>query len=143
MPSFITAHLWKIATGGAAVFALVLGVFLLSSYSENRGLSQQRDAFAEKINNPKTGYIAQLAQARTNVEQLKTVVETQNAAIDRLSAEGAARLAASERRLAAAQAETRVLERKVAVFMSTKPQGVTLDERVRDVDSRAMKEFLP
>lgn len=140
---FITGHLWKIATGAAGVLALVLTALLMSSYFENRDLTHQRSVLSASINDPKVGYIAQLAQSRTNVEQLKKEVEVQNVAYDKLSAESAARLADAQRRLAVAQAETKVLEKKLAGFLATGPQGATLDARVRDIDERAMKEFLP
>lgn len=143
MTDFFTGKLWKIATGAAAVVALLLGILLTTSYMQNRDLTRQRDGLSVAINDPATGYIAQLAQARTNVETLKVAVEQQNAAYDKLSVESQAALRLAQARLAAAQAETRALERKVASFLATKPQGATLEDRVRDIDDRAMKEFLP
>lgn len=141
--SLLTGQIWKIATGGAAVVALLLSALLLSSYFQNRDLSRQRAALAASINNPQTGYIAQLAQARTNVETLKVEVQRQNVAYDKLSAESQAALAAAQARMAKAQVETRAMERKLAGFLATAPQGATLEDRVRDIDERAMKEFLP
>lgn len=143
MTNPFTGQLWKLATGAAAVALLVLGFMLTTSYLQNRDLSKQRDVLSARINDPATGYIAKLAQARTNVETLKVEVERQNAAYDKLSVESQAALKAAQARLAAAQAETRALERKVAGFLATAPKGATLDERVRDIDERAMKEFLP
>lgn len=140
---FLSGQLWKIATGGAAVVALILSALLMWSYFENRDITKQRDVLSAQINDPTNGYIAQLAQSRTNVETLKVEVERQNAAYDKLSAESTARLANARAALAKAQAETRALERKVAGFLATKPQGATLEDRVRDIDDRAMKEFLP
>lgn len=142
LPSFLTGQCWKYATGAAAVVALILSSLLLASYFQNRGLETEKEKLAQLINDPKTGYIAQLAQARTNVAQLQRAVETQNAAIERLSAEGKARLAESERRLAAAQAQTKQMEKKLAGFLATKPQGDTLEDRIQDIDARAMKEFV-
>lgn len=139
----LSGQVWRIATGAAAVIALAMMALLMSSYFTNRELTQQRDVLANRINDPKSGYVAQLAQARTNVEQLKVAVAVQNAAYDKLSAESAARLAESKRQLAAAQAETKVIERKLAGFLATKPQGSTLEERVRDIDRRALTEFVP
>jgi len=143
LPSFLTGRLWKVATAGAAVIAAVLMVMLGVSYMQNRDLTAQRQALSSAINDPVTGYVAQLAQARTNVKTLEVRVAQQNEAIDKLSAESAARLATSRRELAAAQAQTRTMERKLAGFLATKPQGATLEARVRDIDDRAMKEFLP
>jgi DNA anti-recombination protein RmuC len=140
---FLSGHIWKIATGGAAALALLLCALLMSSYFENRDLSKQRNTLAAQINDPQTGYIAQLAQARTNVETLKVEVDKQNKALDKMSAESNARLAAARTALAKAQAETKALEKRLAGFLATKPQGATLEARVRDIDARAMKEFLP
>lgn len=142
MLNIFTGQLWKWATGGAAVVALILCGLLMTSYFENQSLTKQRNALAQQINDPKTGYIAQLSQARTNVAQLRQTIAVQNREIDRLSAESRARLAEAERRLAAAQAATRRMERQLAQFLATGPQGATLEERIRDIDERAMKEFV-
>ncbi len=139
---FITAPLWKILTGGAAVLAVVLAGLLFSSYLTNRDLSAQRTVLSQRINDPKTGYIAQLAQSRTNVEQLKASIAQQNIAYDKLSKDSADRLAATKLALAQAQRETAVMQRKLDGFLSTKPQGVTLEDRVRDIDHRALQEFI-
>lgn len=141
--SFLSGNLWKIATGGAAILAVILSSFLLSKTLENRDLTSQRNKLSQQINDPKTGYVAQLAQARTNEEQLKTAVARQNVAYAELSRTSAARIADSERRLAIAQSATRTLERKLNGFLATGPKGTTLEDRVRDIDDRALKEFLP
>jgi len=141
--SFFTGHLWKIATGVAAALALSMMALLMSSYFTNRDLTAQRDVLANRINDPNTGYVAQLAQARTNVAQLEKAVAQQNEAYDRLSTQSLNRLAESRRQLAEAQAQTRVMERKLAGFLATKPQGATLEDRVRDIDARALQEFIP
>lgn len=143
LPSFLTGQLWKIATGAAGVVALVLTVMLATSYMQNRDLTKQRGVLSAQINDPVSGYVAQLAQARTNVATLTVEVERQSAAYDKLSAESQARLAASQAALTAAQAKTKVMERKLAGFLATGPKGATLEDRVRDIDERAMKEFLP
>jgi len=141
--SFFTGHLWKIATGVAAALALSMMALLMSSYFTNRDLTAQRDVLADRINDPTTGYVAQLAQARTNVAQLEKAVAQQNEAYTRLSTQSLNRLAESRRQLAEAQAQTRVMERKLAGFLATKPQGATLEDRVRDIDARALQEFIP
>lgn len=143
MTSLLTGRLWKVATAGALIIIFALGTLLTSTYLQNRDIMKQRDVLAKKIDDPTSGYIAQLAQARTNVLTLTAEVDRQNAAYDKLSVESQTRLRDAEARLAVAQAETRALERKVAGFLATKPQGATLEDRVRDIDDRAMKEFLP
>ena len=143
LPSFLTGKLWKVATGAAAVVAMILTVMLATSYMHSRDLSRQRDVLATRISDPVNGYVAQLAQARTNVETLKVAVAQQNAAYDKLSTESQTRLAAAQARLADAQAKTKVMERRLSGFLATAPKGATLEDRVRDIDDRAMKEFLP
>lgn len=140
--SLATGQLWKIATGGAAIALLVVSALLMSSYFERKDLTSQRQALYTQINDPKVGFIAQLAQARTNVETLKAEIEVQNAAYDKLSAESKALLAQKTTELAAAQAETKTMELKLHGFLATKPKGDTLDERVRDIDSRGMSEMV-
>lgn len=134
--------IWKIATGGAALACLVLISLLTSSYFENRDLLKQRSVLIESINNPKTGYVAQLAQAHTNEATLTLQVKHQNDEYDKLSKKSQADLAASEARLAKVQAENKAMDKKLASFLATKPQGPTLEDRVRDIDARAMAEFV-
>lgn len=136
-----TSLIWKIATGAVALITIALMGLLLATYFENRDLMKQRDTLSMSINDPRTGYVAQLAQARTNVETLKAEVSRQNQAYSNLSASSEARLADATRRLAAAQRETRIIEQKLAVFLSTEPQGSTLEAQVLDIDNRILKEL--
>jgi hypothetical protein len=141
LPSFLTGQLWKIATGGAAAVALLLSSLLISTYFTNRDLTRQRDALARQIDDPKTGYVAQLAQSHTNVAQLRTSLEAQTQALDRLSKESKRSKESAQRALDIALAEKHTMEKKLAGFLSTKPQGATLEARIRDIDERAMVEF--
>lgn len=136
-----TSIIWKIATGLVGFITVVLMGLLVATYFENRELMTQRDQLAVSINDPRTGYVARLAQSRTNVQTLKAEVERQSAAYVKLSAESQARLAAAERRLAIAQRATREMEARLAVFLSQPPQGATLEERVLDIDERILKEL--
>lgn len=140
--SLFTGHLWKIATGGAVILSLVLMSLLLSATFTNKDLTKQRNEMAQSINDPKTGYVALLSQARTNVATLRTQLEVQNVAIDKMSKESAAKLAESRRQLVLAQTKTAAMERQLGRFLATKPVGDTLEARIRDIDARAMKEFL-
>jgi len=142
LPSFLTGNLWKLATGGAAIVGLVLSALLMSSYFENRDLMKQRTALQTSINDPVTGYVARLAQANTNVATLKHEVEVQNDAYDRLSAESKALLASKQAELAKAQAQTKAMQLRLNGFLATKPQGATLEDRVRDIDARGMAEMV-
>jgi hypothetical protein len=143
LPSFLTGSVWKLAFGGATIVGLVLSALLLASYFENRSLTSQRDTLAAQINDPETGYIAQLAQSRTNVAQLQTALDRQNVAYLKLQDDSRAALDAANTKLAAAQAHSRKMERQLGQFLSTKPQGATLEERIWDIDRRAMKELVP
>ncbi len=140
--SFFQGHLWKVATIGAGVISLILVSLLIASTFENRDLSNARAVLASRIDDPKTGYVAQLAQARTNEETLKLVVKRQNEAYTTLSAKSKSDLALTEAALVVAQRETKLAESRLAAFLATKPQGATLEARVRDIDERALAELI-
>jgi hypothetical protein len=143
LPDLTGGFLWKVATGLAGVATLVLGFMLISAQIENRVITKQRDQLTQQITDPKTGYVARLTQANANVAVLQTAVAEQNTKYEKLSRDSKAALAASEARLAAAQARTRTMQKKLDGFLATKPQGVTLEDRIRDIDTRAMSEFVP
>lgn len=134
---------WKLATIVAGVLNLVIGGFLVTSYVENRAISNQRDALQRSITDPKTGYVARLTQAQNNVATLTEQIKQQNVAYRELSAQSAAKLADTKQRLAAAQRETARMQARIDAFMKQKIEGDTLEERVLDVDRRAVEEFLP
>lgn len=133
---------WKLATIAGGLVSLVIGGLLITSYIENREISKQRDELQRSITDPETGYIARLTQAKANVVELNAALETQNAKYRQLSAESAAALEASRRRLLAAQRERDQLQSRLDTFLAQPIEGETLEERVLDVDRRAMKEFL-
>lgn len=142
LPSFLTGPIWKIATIGAGVVSLVLVALLMSSYFERQDLLKQRAALELRINDPKTGYVAQLAQATTNVATLKVAVERQTKQLKDFEAASNAQLKATEAQLKVAQEQTRVSQLKLNRFLATKPQGATLEDRVRDIDARALAELI-
>ena len=139
--SDITSAPWKMATIGAGVLTLIMGGFMVSTHFQNNRLEEQIEELNASINDPKTGYVAQLVQAKTNFENVKQELEYQNRVFEEKSARDAAQLAETKRQLAAAQAATRAAERKIASFLATPPQGDTLEERILDVDRRALEEF--
>jgi hypothetical protein len=126
----------------AGVLNLVIGGFLIKSHIENNEISAQRDQLQLSITDPKTGYVARLAQAQNNVVTLTHALETQNSKFKEQSAASAVQLAETKRQLAEARAARADLQRKVDAFLNQKIEGETLEERIRDVDERAMKEFL-
>lgn len=133
---------WKLATIGAGIVSVILISLLLASYFENRNLIHQRDALTAQINDPVTGYVAQLSQARTNVAQLERSIVTIRTTLQAQAAEANAKLHNTEMQLAAAQATNREMEVRLRRFLGTAPQGNNLEERIRDVDRRATEEFL-
>jgi len=88
----------------AIVLALLLAWQALahrSTRADLREMTSERDALVARIEDPDTGYIAQLATCRTNVTSLRNSLETQNTAVRDLEA----RTAAAEQRASAARAE--------------------------------------
>lgn len=142
LPIFLEGKVWKLGMILVGALSLVLTVLLTMSYFENNNLIKQRTAIMDTINNPDTGYIAQLAQSRTNARTLTSVIAEQKASFETKAAQREAVLAATSAQLARAQAETRDMERKVGSFLATKPKGVTLEDRINDIDRRALKELV-
>jgi len=138
----LTAPLWKIGTFAAGLICLVLSGFLIASTLENRGLVVQRSALSAQINDPKVGFVARLAQANTNVETLKVALNTQRQSFETKAAQREAVLAETSRKLKLAQVSTRTMQLKLDRFLATKPQGATLEDRVRDIDQRALSELV-
>lgn len=140
--SLFKGQLWKVATVITGILSIGLVSLLLSSYFENRDLLNQRTELVKAINDPKTGYVAQLTQARTNVVQLEVALDTQRHSFEAKAAEREAVLARTAEQLAVAQQQTRAMEKRLSSFLATKPKGATLEERIRDIDARGMKEMV-
>lgn len=138
----LKAQAWKIATILAGVVSLSLVAFLIAANFENRDLMSQRQALAQSINDPKTGYIAQLSQARTNVETLKVAIDEQRKRFQAEAVKNNASLRAAEQRLAVAQAQTKDMEVRLNRFLSTAPKGDTPEEQLRDIDRRGLEEMV-
>ncbi len=135
---------WKLATAAAAVIAIVVGVMLFMSYNDNQNLEGQKQELVRRIEDPKTGYVARLTQANANVVTLRAAIETTNRQLELRKDESAksnAELNRLRRELLVAQAETRQMETRLRQFLATKPQGATLEARVRDIDARILKEL--
>jgi hypothetical protein len=141
LPSLGSGLLFKIGLGVAAVASLVMAYFLFTMSIENENLVKERDRLSLSITDPNTGYIARLTQSRTNVVYLEQAIKTQNEAFKRQSDASKAELERLKKELAAAQARTRAQEKRLAAFMATKPQGVTLEERVTDIDNRILEDL--
>lgn len=137
--NLLSAPLWKITTAGVGLVCLILTALLMTSAFENRSLTKQRTELSNRINDPVTGYVVRLAQAQTNVETLKVALNTQRQSFETESAKQNAALAASEQRYAKARSETAAMQVRLNRFLATKPQGSTLEDRVRDIDARMME----
>lgn len=142
LPSFLTGNLWKIATGIVGVISLGLIAALIATNFETQSLMKQRDALSAQINDPVTGYVAQLSQARTNVAQLTKAIEVEKASFQKLEKESNVRLQQTEKELAAAQVRTRDMQRRLNSFMATGPKGDTPLDRIRDIDTRGLSEMV-
>lgn len=140
--NLVTGQIWKLATIAAGVLTLVISGLLTYTYFEKEDLIEQKTELVRQITDPNTGFIAQLAQSRANVTTLKVQLETQRASFQSKEAEGNAKLKATEAKLAAAQVKTQAMERRLASFLATKPQGATLEDRIRDIDARGMAEMV-
>jgi hypothetical protein len=139
--SILGGSLWKAATIVAFLASLVVGYFLIQSGFENKQITKERDRLALTITDPKTGYIARLTQANANVVILQKAIETQNIAFTKQSEASKVELRRLTKELALAQAKSREAERRLAEFMSRKPQGATLQDRITDIDNRVLKDL--
>lgn len=133
--------LWKLGTGIAVIGSLVLTVLLMASYRETTDIRKQRDAMSIQINDPKTGYVAQLAQSRTNVVQLTTAIERQVIQFREREAENTRILESTRKQLNAAQAESRKAQAEVRAFLASPPKGNTAAERMEDIDRRILEDL--
>lgn len=141
--SFFAAP-WKLATLSAGVIAAIIGFMLFMSHVENKSLVHQRQALINRIEDPKTGYVARLSQANANVETLRAAIVYTNQQMALRQTEATAGKAELNRlrgELFKAQAETRAMQVRLKQFLATKPQGDTLDKRVRDIDNRVLTEL--
>jgi hypothetical protein len=133
--------LWKAGAIGSVLVGLVLMAFLIAANAENRDLTRQRDALALSINDPQTGYVARLAQSRTNTEQLKAGFERQIVVMRQEAERNARVLESTRQQLQAANARARDLQRRSDRLMASPPEGENLTERILDVDRRILEDL--
>jgi len=138
----LEGQLWKIATGAAGLISLILAGFLVSSYLENRSLTKQKNDLVTQINDPDTGYVAQLAQAHTNVKQVQTAMAEEQASFKAQQSAANAKLAETEATLQRVQAQNKEVNQRLQKFLTTTPQGATHDERMSDIDQSALKDLV-
>ena len=135
----VTGWKWKAVGIGAGVVLAIAAFFLFQAQMENRSLTKLNNQLDARINNPATGYVAQLAQANTNVATLKTAVERQNVTIRTNAATADRKLAALNVALAGAERRNVGLRADAARILATPPKGNTLEQRVLDIDKRVLE----
>lgn len=127
---------WKYATGGVSI---VLVLVVIVAGINIRSAGRQIDTLLDRIENPKTGYIARLATEEASTATLRASIEVQNGAIETMSKESEAALAAANRKLALEAKARRVAENRAAVLLGRRPVGSTLEARIIDVDNRVLE----
>lgn len=137
----LKAKIWQIATGASLLISAGLGVALLMEKIETRHLTKSRDRLEQLIHDPKTGYIAQLAQARTNYATIEGDLTDANRRIQDISDAGATNLAAAEAGLKTARIETAHANERAAAILNLKVKGSDQCERLIEID-RAFVEML-
>lgn len=135
----VTGWKWKAGAIAATASLIAVSGFLVYAQIENSHLAKVNAALDARINDPKTGLLVAVAQCRSNTETAIGAVEQQNRILTEQSTRDTAALAEATRQLAIAQAESKKARAQVAVLLSRKPQGATLDAQVRDVDARLLE----
>ncbi|WP_242136997.1 hypothetical protein [Sphingomonas sp. TREG-RG-20F-R18-01] len=137
----LTGWKWKIAVGAGGLVLAAAAFFLLQAQLENRHLTKQVTQLEGRINDRTTGYVAQLAQATTNVKQLSVALDTQNEKLKTQAAQSGAELARLNAQISVIQHDNLRLKANSASLMNHDIKGDTLEQRVGDVD-RALLETL-
>ncbi len=130
---------WKIATGVAGLSTIVAAGFLLSAQIENRHLRKIGSELEQRINAPGTGYVSQVAQATTNVAQLKTAIAHQRVLFETAAKADRDRLARLEADIRQVRIANNKLRADSAAIAKTPPHGDTLEARVLDIDARVLE----
>jgi hypothetical protein len=132
---------WKIGAIIAALVMVVLGGFLVKTSLDNRNLEKQKSELTRRIEDPVTGYIAQLNTARNNVVILKGAIEKQNSEFRKQSAASQAELNRLRGELKLAQAQSRAYQKRVNELMSRPIKGNNATERMEDVDKMILEDL--
>lgn len=140
--SLLTGNfLWKAGAIAGGLVVLVLSALLIAAQIDTNRLKGQISAMDKQINDPTTGYVVRLAQARTNVTQLETQIRTVRVQLQTQAQENARVLEQTRRQVVAAQQEAATERRRVQEFLRRPPQGNTELERMQDIDRRILQEL--
>jgi hypothetical protein len=138
----LSGQLWKFATGGAAIIAVGLGIGLTYAHIENRVLRHRVEVVEASITDPKTGYVARLAQSETNVATVTEGLKAQNTALAMRAAVDTRNLVRVTAQLKDIQRDNRKKDIQIQRFLALPPTGSTLEDRYSDIDRRIL-ETLP
>lgn len=139
MVDAVTGLRWKIAAGAAALVIAAAGIWLLSLQIENRHLGKLNTNLEARINAPGIGYAAKLAQAETNAATLSGTIDTVNAKLRQQEADAAKTVGELTVQIATINRANATLRANSAHIITGKPEGVTLEARVKDVDARVLE----
>ena len=128
----ITANLWKgaAALGGLTSIGLAIALYVAD---------HERDHLRDQIQNPKTGYIAQLAVAHANEAGLQASIDSQNKAIDDLNAKSEMQIASLRGTIASYQSATASLNQRIGALNARPLAGNDVCARVQDADRRVLE----
>ena len=132
-------QMWKFMTGGAAILSLGLSIALVVAHIQNKSLERQIETSRLRIEDPRTGLVALLAQAETNVATLHTTIKTNNETYQRRSQADADRLAKVSLQLEETQRDNRKRQQILDRVMILPPRGSSLEERYEDIDRRLLE----
>lgn len=130
---------WKLATAGLAAVSIGLGVYTAVVSLDRARIEVERKSLEQQIQDPKTGYVARLAQAETNVVTARAAVDQQNATLQSKSAADAAALADLSKQVAQANAATAAANTKIDRLLKTPLAGADACARMNDADKRLLE----
>lgn len=132
-------QLWKFATGGAAIISLCLTIALTMAYLENKVLNHQIELADHRVNDPKVGLVALLAQSETNVATLRTTLTRTTEVLTRQVLADQFRLTQISAQLADTQRENHRKQIVIERIMALPPKGLSLEDRYEDIDRRLLE----
>lgn len=136
---FFSRFAWRIGAGAALAALLIVSGFLIAAQVENHRLTRINAELDARISDPRTGYVVRLAQSETNVATTRSALQKQIRDLREQADRNARRLAESERQLIVAQRETAQARREAERLLRRPPDGVTLEDRINDVDARVLE----
>lgn len=138
--TWLQAQAWKVATAGAAVMAIGLGLALVVEKHEHAATEKARVVLYDQIYAPGTGFLAVETQLRATNATLDAAVIRQNVEIQRQVDESAKRLAEAAQSLTVAQAATASAERRIGVLMRPLASG-DVCKRMIEMDDRFLENL--